>query len=1156
MNDRHRSFKSNEDLTKKISHSIFVTNFPDSITSCDLWRECNAYGTMVDVFIPFKKSKAGKRFAFVRFVKVLNLELFVKNLCTIWIGRHHLYANQVRFERPQKPNFSSLNYTNRVSEKTHYVLGCRQSKGLTGSYVNAVNGIPPSVQPGSLISSSPAMVLDDSCIIERDFSKQVMGRVKDFNSIPNLPTIFSDEGFADVKLLYLGGFWVMLEFDKVETKSKLMQHTGVNSWFHVIQDVTHDFVCDERIVWVDIEGVPLYAWSHEIFSRIGNKRGETLNIEDTNDSSFGRKRLCIKTKHPVSILESFKIIVKGKVFMVRAKEVFMWNPIFLTQKEVVYSSEDESIHGEENKTVQQHLSEESGDDVSDVEGVAEINFDSNSASHMNYSRDKDKQHSKDPFGLYDILKKKKTWKDTVQDIGDIDGNFFKESSPVINAKVINNFQSVQEEEICDSGQSATTKGGSVLGVLEEVIRVGQAMGYSMEGCEKDIDDSLRNSGGILCVWEATVFKKEYVTISDNFVAIYGTWLPNNSRILFVVVYALQQVSSKRVLWDYMSVLLSRWNSEVIMMGDFNEVRSRDERRGSWFNPSSVRVFNQFISSSGLVDIKMKGYTFTWSHPSATKMSKLDRFLVSDGIFLEFPSFDGFDDMVERTWRSFSHSDGNGMIRFKKKHQELKVIIRRWIIDKRFHMAGSKIDIINELQVIDKELDQGVVSDVNLLRRLDLNRQLHDINVKEATDSFQKSKVRWAIEGDENSKFFHGIINKKRSQLTIRGVFVDGCWCTDPIPVKEAFHDHFEARFKKPITNRLKLNFPFNKRLLHDQAADLERRISRDEIRMAVWNCGENKSPGPDGFTFEFLRDTGISLSAFIAERQILDGPFILNEVLHWCKRKTKKAMFFKVDFAKAYDSVRWDYLIDVLEAFGFGPTWCKWIRGTFCFAKASVLVNGSPSNEFQFHRVLKQGDPLSPYLFILVMESLHLSFSRAVEEGLFKGICLNGSVSISHLFYADDAMFIGEWSDANLRELWLYMSRCQQYDIHYLVLHQKLGKARVDPDQKLINKMGMMGEHERHAQVPPLAKHNTQLRSSSKSVSSIASSGRDELIAEDKPSLEVANVRSHSIATINPHEPPNVKCKERRLVTLQTYIGFTVAILFLRPPILLYRTSD
>nr|GEZ10451.1 RNA-directed DNA polymerase, eukaryota [Tanacetum cinerariifolium] len=126
------------------------------------------------------------------------------------------------------------------------------------------------------------------------------------------------------------------------------------------------------------------------------------------------------------------------------------------------------------------------------------------------------------------------------------------------------------------------------------------------------------------------------------------------------------------------------------------------------------------------------------------------------------------------------------------------------------------------------------------------------------------------------------------------------------------------------------------------------------------------------------------------------------------KKRTK-------DIRKGYDSVRWDYLIDVLEAFGFGPKWCQWIRGTFSFAKASVLVNGSPFNEFSFHCGLKQGDPLAPFLFILVMESLHLSFSRVVKAGMFKGIRLGSSLSLFHLFYADDALIIGEWSKDNLR---------------------------------------------------------------------------------------------------------------------------------------------
>nr|GEV34203.1 RNA-directed DNA polymerase, eukaryota [Tanacetum cinerariifolium] len=126
-------------------------------------------------------------------------------------------------------------------------------------------------------------------------------------------------------------------------------------------------------------------------------------------------------------------------------------------------------------------------------------------------------------------------------------------------------------------------------------------------------------------------------------------------------------------------------------------------------------------------------------------------------------------------------------------------------------------------------------------------------------------------------------------------------------------------------------------------------------------------------------------------------------------------MFFKVDFAKAYDSVHWDYLLDILEAFGFGNIWCKWIWGTFSSAKASVLVNGSPTIEFLFHCGLKQGDPLSPYLFILIMEPLNMSFTRAIDEGVFKGVHLHGLTSISHLFYAEDVMFIGEWSDDNLK---------------------------------------------------------------------------------------------------------------------------------------------
>nr|GEW21081.1 putative RNA-directed DNA polymerase, eukaryota, reverse transcriptase zinc-binding domain protein [Tanacetum cinerariifolium]GEW21165.1 putative RNA-directed DNA polymerase, eukaryota, reverse transcriptase zinc-binding domain protein [Tanacetum cinerariifolium] len=1002
MPDNHRSnknfnrrhFNSDEDLTRKISHSVFATNFPDCVISRDLWKECSVYGTVVDVFIPTKKSKAG-----------------------------------------------------------------------------------------------------DECFVERDFSKYAMGRVKDINSIPNTRIILADEGFEEVKFFYLGGKWMLFEFAMIESKEKLINHTGINSWFHVIQDGFYDFVSDERIIWMDIEGIPLRAWSRETFSRIGKKWGEILDIEDKSDSSFGRKRLCICTKHPISIIDSFKIIVKGKVFMVRAKELFTWNPVFLFPDEKAYSSDDESVCGVKEKEVRsQSNEEEEGEFVaSDVKEVVDTNFENGSGvgdvavNNFDNGTDMLKQHnevatthSEDLFGLYKILNKKLPVTETsgpspslthppgfsppgsaavnqnVQNLKEVANNTVEDDSPLISANVMHTSQHIQEDYSGNLvGIGKDKNGGSVLGVLEEVIRIGRAMGYDMNGCEKDVENIIRNQG------DESVFKKDNVMISDNFVAIYGIWIPNESKILLVAIYAPQQPLYKRFLWEYLSILLSRWSGEAIFMGDFNEVRSSDERRGSWFNTTYARIFNNFISSASLVDVKMEGYSFTWSHPSAIC---LDRHLSDHRPILLCEVNLDFGPTPFRFYHSWFNYDGfDAMI--------LKKFIRGWIKDKKSKSSSSRRIIEEELCNIDKQLEKDRATDQILHRRHDLVCQLKDIDHMIASDSIQKSKVSWAIEGDENSKFFHGIINKKRSHLAVRGVFEEGSWITDPTHVKKAFRVHFESRFQKPSTSGLKLNFEFPNRLSSILATDLERDVSHDEIKSAVWDCGCN-SPFialiPKVSDAKFVNDyRSISLigsvykvfskilanrlslviegivsntqSAFVADRQILDGPFILNEVLQWCKKMHKKALFLKVNFAKAYDSVRWDFLIDVLEAFGFGSKWCKWIRGTFCFAKASVLVNGSPSDEFQFHGGLKQGDPLSPFLFILVMESLHLSVNRAINDGLFKGIRLNDDISLSHLFYADDAMFVGEWSDANLRGL------CRKMGLFGFILSKPFMGIRLIP---------------------------------------------------------------------------------------------------------------
>ncbi|KAJ0907739.1 putative RNA-directed DNA polymerase [Helianthus annuus] len=125
-------------------------------------------------------------------------------------------------------------------------------------------------------------------------------------------------------------------------------------------------------------------------------------------------------------------------------------------------------------------------------------------------------------------------------------------------------------------------------------------------------------------------------------------------------------------------------------------------------------------------------------------------------------------------------------------------------------------------------------------------------------------------------------------------------------------------------------------------------------------------------------------------------------------------MIFKVDFQRAYDSLNCKFLFKIMGFMGFHEKWVGWIAGCLKSRRGSVLVNGSPSNEFQFKHGLRQGDPISPFLFILAMEMLVMFINKAVKLGLFHGIKLpNDGPILSHLCYADDVLFIGEWSDHN-----------------------------------------------------------------------------------------------------------------------------------------------
>ncbi|CAL9017676.1 unnamed protein product, partial [Prunus brigantina] len=129
-------------------------------------------------------------------------------------------------------------------------------------------------------------------------------------------------------------------------------------------------------------------------------------------------------------------------------------------------------------------------------------------------------------------------------------------------------------------------------------------------------------------------------------------------------------------------------------------------------------------------------------------------------------------------------------------------------------------------------------------------------------------------------------------------------------------------------------------------------------------------------------------------------------------------MGLKLDMNKAFDRIEWDFVAAVLEKLGFAGDWISLVMRCITSVEFAVIVNGSPGINFKPTRGIRQGDPLSPYIFIIISDVLSSMINCAVDRHFLHGIKFhNNGPTLSHLFFADDSLFFLKAIEQNCRVL-------------------------------------------------------------------------------------------------------------------------------------------
>ncbi|XP_035834017.1 uncharacterized protein LOC118482589 [Helianthus annuus] len=159
---------------------------------------------------------------------------------------------------------------------------------------------------------------------------------------------------------------------------------------------------------------------------------------------------------------------------------------------------------------------------------------------------------------------------------------------------------------------------------------------------------------------------------------------------------------------------------------------------------------------------------------------------------------------------------------KSKFARIREFLKKWRDEFLIKERESESLAISELEKLEEEMELRDLSEEEEWVMSENRKIIQEIDDRKRADTKQRARIRWAVDGDENSKFFHALVNNRKASNNNHGLSIDGEWCTKPVKIKKEIFSFFRDKFKEKIRNE-------------------------------VFECGEDRAPGPDGFNFKFIK---------------------------------------------------------------------------------------------------------------------------------------------------------------------------------------------------------------------------------------------------------------------------------------------------------------